>query len=38
MKMNRNIFSAVMVLILVTACLFLSGCFITGGEHWLWIG
>jgi hypothetical protein len=26
------------VLVMVTACLFLSGCVIFGGDHFLWFG
>ena len=34
--MKKNMLMIVVVFTLVSACLLLSGCFITNGEHFLW--
>ena len=33
MNTRKNMFRAVVLLILVSACLLLSGCFIMSGDH-----
>jgi len=34
--MKKNILRIMTMMIMVSACLLLSGCFITGGDHFLW--
>ena len=34
--MNTNLFKIVMMIVMVSACLLFSGCFMTDGEHFLW--
>ena len=36
MKSRQDILNIVVLLMLVSACLVLSGCFIMGGDHFLW--
>ena len=36
MNARKNVFHMVVLLIMVSACLLLSGCFIIGGDHFLW--
>ena len=36
MNTSKNMFHAVVLLIMVSVCLLLSGCFIMGGDHFLW--
>lgn len=36
MNTRKNILTGVMLLMLSAACLLCSGCFIMGGDHFLW--
>ncbi len=36
MNTRRNMFAVVMIPVLVSACLLLSGCIILGDHHFLW--
>ncbi len=36
MNTRRLITTAVMLVIMLSACLMVSGCFIVGGDHFLW--
>jgi len=34
--MKKPMINVVMIAIMVSTCLLLSGCFIMGGDHFLW--
>lgn len=34
--MNTNLFKITMLIVMASACLLFSGCFMTDGEHFLW--
>jgi hypothetical protein len=36
MKTLKNTFSVVKVCTLISACLWMSGCIMFGGDHFLW--
>ena len=36
MNTIKTVFRGLVLLMMVTACLLLSGCFIIGGDHFLW--
>ena len=36
MNTRKKLFAIVVLLMMVAACLLVSGCFVAGGKHFLW--
>ncbi len=34
--MNKSLFKLAVMIVMASACLLFSGCFMTDGEHFLW--
>ena len=34
--MNKRLFALIMMIVMASACVLLSGCFMTDGKHFLW--
>ncbi len=34
--MNKSLFTIVVMIVMTSACMLFTGCFMTDGEHFLW--